>query len=265
MPEINLEKIVEENRFTIAVIFPLVGAIGFLASAEGFLPSFLSFSPWFILFGTLVMRLPLVAGLKPLVDRKAGLGLILLSLYAYFIEFVGLQTGWPYGNFEYLIELGPMVQGVPLGLPVFFIPLVVNSYLLVNLFSFDSIWKRLLLALGVILMVDLVLDPAAVALGIWSYPEGFFYGVPLSNFLGWIISGAVSITVLELCFDRSSIIQRLEEKDYMLDDLVSFVFLWGIVNLYYGNIVPVFIAVFFGTVLYDTGRFSFAFLDGKKE
>lgn len=259
MPEIDHEKIVEDNRFTIAVIFPLVGAVGFLASAEGFLPEFLSFSPWFILFGTLVMRLPLVAGLKPLVDRKAGIGLILLSFYAYFIEFVGLQTGWPYGDFEYLVSLGPMVQGVPVGLPVFFIPLVVNSYLLVNLFDFERVWERFLLTLGVILLVDLVLDPAAVALGIWSYPEGFFYGVPLSNFLGWIISGAVAVIVLELCFDRSSVIQRLEEEDYMLDDLVSFVFLWGIVNLYYGNLVPVSIAFFLGTVLYDSGRFSFAF------
>ncbi len=42
-----------------------------------------------------------------------------------------MTTGWPYGQFEYLVDLGPMLFGtVPLGLPVFFLPLVLNSYLL---------------------------------------------------------------------------------------------------------------------------------------
>jgi len=254
----DLDKLVKENRFTISVIFPLVGAIGFLASAENILPTYLAFSPFMILFGTLVMRLPLIAGLKPLINKKSGLSIVLLSLYAYFIEYVGLKTGWPYGNFEYLVELGPMVQGVPIGLPVFFIPLVVNSYLLVNLFEVDNIIKRFLYTLGFIILVDLVLDPAAVSLGIWTYAEGFYYGVPVSNFVGWILSGSIAVLILEYGFDRSKLVERLNRTDYMLDDMVSFIFLWGLVNLYYGNIVPVGIAFFFATLLYDTERFDFA-------
>ena len=263
MARFDLENFVEENRFTIAVIFPFVGALGFVASAENLLPPFLAFSPVMILFGTLVMRLPLIAGLKPLMNRKADAGILLLSLYAYLIEYVGLKTSWPYGSFEYLVELGPMVQGVPIGLPVFFIPLVVNSYLLVNLFDVETSCKRFVMTLGVILLIDMVLDPAAVALGIWSYPEGFFYGVPLSNFLGWIISGSVAVLILEYSFDRTRLVERLGEKDYMLDDMVSFVFLWGLINLYYGNIFPVSIAFFFAALLYDSGRFNLALPGGK--
>ncbi len=259
MREFDLEKFVERNRFTIAVIFPLVGAIGFIASAENLVPGFLAFSPFMILFGTLVMRLPLIAGLRPLIDRRAGFGILLLSLYAYFIEFVGLKTGWPYGSFEYLVELGPMIQGVPVGLPVFFIPLVVNSYLLVNLFDVESFFKRIFLTLVVILLIDLVLDPAAVSLGIWQYSEGFFYGVPLSNFAGWVISGAVAVLVMEYSLNLEELKKRLSEKDYMLDDMVSFVFLWGIINLYYLNIVPVIVALGLGMALHRTGRFNFAF------
>lgn len=258
MYKFDLDKLVEENRFTISILFPLVGAIGFIASAENILPSYLAFSPLMILFGTLVMRLPLIAGLKPLINRKSVLAILSLSLYAYLIEYVGLKTGWPYGNFEYLVELGPMIGGVPIGLPVFFIPLVVNSYLLVNLFEVDNFVKRFSYTLALIILVDLVLDPAAVSLGIWTYSEGFYYGVPLSNFAGWLISGSVAILMLEYGFDRSKLMDRLQEKDYILDDMVSFVFLWGIVNLYYGNIVPVSIAFFFATVLYDADRFDFA-------
>lgn len=260
MGKIDLEKVIEENRFTISVIFPLVGAFGFIASAEGFLPDFLAFNSLMILFGTLVMRLPLAAGLKPLLNRKSGTALVLLCLYSYLIEYVGLKTGWPYGSFEYLIELGPMVEGLPLGLPLFFIPLALNSYLLVNLFRVKSFFKRFFFTLSLILLVDLVLDPAAVSLGIWSYAGGFFYGVPASNFLGWVLSGSVAFIIFELGFDRLKIIERLEEKEYMLDDMVSFVLLWGIVNLFYGNILSVAISFFFATVLYDAERFDFASL-----
>jgi Predicted membrane protein len=106
----------------------------------------------------------------------------------------------------------------------------------------------------------LVLDPAAVSLGIWSYSKGFYYGVPWSNFAGWILSGSVALMLLEFGFDRSELVERLKETDYMLDDMVSFVFLWGLVNLYYGNIVPVGIVFFFATLLYLTERFDFASL-----
>ncbi|WP_414838288.1 bisanhydrobacterioruberin hydratase [Candidatus Nanosalina sp. VS9-1] len=255
----RLEKLVSDNRFTISIIFPLAGALTFLASAENFLPEILRFNPLFILSGTLVMRLPLIAGLKPLVDRKAALGLSIVAVYAYVIEFIGLKTGWPYGNFEYLVELGPMISGVPLGLPLFFIPLVLNAYLLSNLFGFKKIWKRFATSLLLVLAVDAVLDPAAVSLGIWQYSSGLFYGVPVSNFLGWILSASVVLFVLEYVFEASEIRERLENTEFMLDDFVSFVFLWGIVNLYYLNMVPVIFSVAIGLLLYRVDRFSFAF------
>ncbi|WEL23312.1 bisanhydrobacterioruberin hydratase [Candidatus Nanohalovita haloferacivicina] len=254
----RLEELVSENRFTISVVFPIVGAATFLASAEGLLPGFLEFNPFFILFGTLVMRTPLIAGLRPLIDRKAGIGILAISLYAYLIEFVGLSTGWPYGDFSYLISLGPMVHGVPVGLPVFFVPLVLNSFLLVRLYDLKDFWERFLAGVGLVLLIDAVLDPAAVALGIWSYGGGLFYGVPLSNFTGWLLSASICLLVLEYVFRDIDVESRLRSTDYMLDDMVSFVFLWGFINLYYLNPVPVLIAAGFGVALYQNGRFSMA-------
>lgn len=254
----KLEQLVSENRFTISVIFPIVGAVTFLASAEGLLPEFLEFNPYFILFGTLVMRTPLIAGLKPLINRKSAAGITAISLYAYLIEFVGLSTGWPYGEFSYTISLGPMLHGVPIGLPIFFVPLVLNSFLLVRLYDLQSFWKRFSLSVGLVLLIDAVLDPAAVALGIWSYGGGLFYGVPLSNFMGWLLSASICLLIIEYVFQDIDVEGRLRSTDYMLDDMVSFVFLWGFINLYYLNLVPVLIAAGFGTALYQNGRFSIA-------
>ena len=167
----RLDALVSENRFTIAVVFPAVGALMMVASAEGLLPDPLSFNPALLLFGTLVMRTPLVAGLLPTIDRRGAFALLALTAYTYAVEFVGVETGLPYGGFEYGIELGPMLfDTVPIGLPAFFFPLVVNAYLLVLLLSSRRAAgplgapARILAALAVVLIVDAVLDPAAVAL-----------------------------------------------------------------------------------------------------
>jgi putative membrane protein len=260
--EAGLDDLVRENRFTIAVVFPLMGAVLLVASAERLLPGLLNFNPYLIIFGTLVMRLPLVAGLAPLVDRRAAAGLLLLTAYSYGIEYVGVLTGFPYGDFEYGVELGPMLlDTVPLGLPVFFFPLVVNAYLLCLLLlgrRAASTAIRLASVIGVVLLMDLVLDPGAVALTFWQYdPAGPYYGVPWSNYAGWVLSATVAVGTLDLAFDRAGLRRRLHDCEFMLDDLVSFVVLWGLINAYFGNWVPVALAGALGAALLATDRFDF--------
>ena len=257
----RLDALVREHRFTIAVVFPLVGAVTLLASAEGLLPDPLAFNPYFVLFGTLVMRLPLVAGVAPLLDRKATLALIALTAYSYAIELVGVRTGWPYGEFTYGVDLGPMLLGdVPLGLAVFFFPLVLNAYLLVLLLlgeRAESALPRLLATLATVLLVDFVLDPGAVGIGFWTYEVQQFYGVPWSNFQGWLLSGTVAVLLFDVGFDRAGLSQRLAECEFMLDDMVSFVLLWGGINLFYTNWIPVALAALLGAGLLKTERFDF--------
>lgn len=259
--EARLDRLVAENRFTIAVVFPVVGAVLLLASALHLVDPPLRYNPGLILLGTIVMRLPLVAGLAPLFDRRAALGLGTLVVYSFGIELVGVLTGWPYGSFEYLIELGPMLFGaVPLGLPVFFLPLVVNSYLLCLLLLGESARNRVVRLLSVIitvLLVDVVLDPGAVAIGFWSYHGGIFYGVPLSNYLGWVLSATVAVVLLDFSFDYTNLAERLENCEFMLDDLVSFVVLWGSINAVFGNWIPVGVALLFAGGLVVTDRFDF--------
>jgi putative membrane protein len=260
--EARLDELVADNRFTIAVVFPVVGAALLLASAAGLVGPPLRYNPYLILFGTIVMRLPLVAGLAPLFDRRAALGTGVLVAYAFSIELVGVLTGWPYGDFSYTIELGPMIFGaVPLGLPVFFLPLVFNSYLLCLLILGDAARRRavrLVAVIATVLLIDVVLDPGAVAIGFWSYSGGVFYGVPVSNYLGWMLSATVSVFVLDYSFDRTRLRDRLKTCDFMLDDLVSFVVLWGSINAVFGNWIPVGVALVLAGGLIRTERFDVA-------
>ncbi|SEL90453.1 bisanhydrobacterioruberin hydratase [Haloferax larsenii] len=259
-----LDRLVRENRFTISVFFPLNGAVLLVASAMGWLPEPLVFNAFLILLGTLVMRSPLIVGVLPLVTRPAALGIGALTAYAYAIEYTGITTGWPYGWFEYGVELGPTVAGVPIGLPVFFIPLVMNAYLLCLLLLGDRARHtatRLGVVIATVLAMDVVLDPGAVALGFWEYyrlgPDALlFYGVPLSNYAGWVVSATIAVVLLDWGFDRDALLARLDRTEFMLDDLVSFVILWGGINLWFGNVVPVLVAGLFGIGLLRTERFD---------
>ena len=259
--EARFDRLIRENRFTIAVVFPVVGALLLVASSEDLLPPALAYNPFLILLGTLVMRSPLLAGVLPVLDRRAVIGLGALVGYAYGIEIVGVLTGLPYGDFSYAIDLGPMLFGtVPVGLPVFFVPLVLNSYLLGLLLLGERAERtavRLLTVITLVLAIDLVLDPGAVAIGFWLYPDGgFYYGVPWTNYAGWVLSATVSVALLDLAFSRSAVLERLRRCEFVLDDLVSFVILWGTINLIYLNWIPVAIAALLAGSLLRTDRFD---------
>jgi putative membrane protein len=208
-----------------------------------------------------VMRLPLIGGLAPLVDRRAGAALGLLVGYTYAIEYVGATTGLPYGEFEYAVSLGPMLFGtIPWALPLFFIPLVLNSYLLCVLLLGERARGALVRVSAIAAMVvaiDLVLDPGAVALGFWIYESGAYYGVPLLNYAGWLLSAVVATVLIDVAFDRAALLDRVRDCEYMLDDMVSFVLLWGSINAFYRAWIPVMIAAGFGIALYGLDRFDF--------
>lgn len=236
-----LDNLVLDHRFTIAVVFPVVGMTLLLLSEAAVLPSWLAFNPWLIIMGVLVMRTPLIAGIAPVLNGKAWLSILGISLYAYAVELLGVTTGYPYGSFTYGVSLGPTVNGVPIFLPVLFVPLVVNAYLFVLLSRSGrqlSSWSRALVVAGLVVLLDVILDPGAVSLGFWSYADPFWHGVSASNFAGWTVSAVITTLLLELGFNTEKITARLDTTPYMLDDMVSFVILWGGVNLYYTQWIP---------------------------
>jgi putative membrane protein len=114
-----------------------------------------------------------------------------------------------------------------------------------------------------VLAIDLVLDPGAVAIGFWAYLDGgVYYGVPASNYAGWVLSGTVATVAFDLAFDRTELIARLDERAFMLDDLVSFVVLWGLVNLAFANWIPVLLTLVLAGGLIATDRFDFDVVSG---
>jgi len=146
---------------------------------------------------SVLLALPSVVALfAHLGARRAALAVLAVSIFAYVIESVGVATGIPYGTFFYGDALGPRFLGlVPYLLPVTYVPLVIGA--VAAAWTPGRLAPRIALSALLLVFVDAVLDPGAVALGFWVWPEGGpYYGVPLSIFAGWLLSGAVSAALL---------------------------------------------------------------------
>jgi putative membrane protein len=112
------------------------------------------------------------------------------------IEALAVKTGWPYGGFAYGGFVEPTLFGLPVAVPFLWGTLVIGVWWLVSQTTKRGIPAFVLGVLS-LLLVDVTLDPPAVAMGIWSWDKvGLFYGVPLQNFAGWILSGAVGVGLL---------------------------------------------------------------------
>jgi putative membrane protein len=188
---------------------------------------------------TFLIALPsAVALFSYLGRRQAALSLLALSAFGYTIETVGVVTGFPYGSFYYGDALGHKLAGlVPYLLPISYAPLVVGAVAA----SWGSA-RRLLHALAaalLLVLMDGVLDPGAVSLGFWIWPEGGpYYGVPPTNYAGWLFSGTLAASLL-LSIGR----WRSSPPPGLLDSAIIALSFWIGVAALSGMVLPTFLGI----------------------
>lgn len=142
---------------------------------------------------------------------------ILISLSS---ELSGTSTGFPFGDYSYLSGLGYKIAGlVPFTIPLSWFYLGFSSYVLAKS-GLNALaarrsghlgWLGQLGAvlLGALLLTswDFVLDPAMsqTALPFWYWHQpGAFFGMPYQNFVGWMGTGAVFMTVAALLWRKQA-------------------------------------------------------------
>ncbi len=151
-------------------------------------------------------------------------------------ELLGTSTGLPFGDYGYLSGLGYKIAGlVPFTIPLSWFYLGFSCYIIARA-GFDNTqlpnWLRHVAAIfcGALLLTawDFVLDPAmsqtAVPFWEWKTP-GPFFGMPYSNFVGWMETGAVFMTVAALLWPKERIqLDRTQLQLPMAIYLGNFVF-----------------------------------------
>lgn len=183
----------------------------------------------------LIAAPPALALWRYLGARRAVFGLLAVSLFAYAIESVGVATGLPYGEFHYSDSLGPRLwELAPYTLPVSYLPLVLGS---VAATVGGSLPARALASAVLLVAVDGVLDPGAAALGFWVWPEGgLYYGVPASNYFGWLLSGTLASALL-LAAGRS-VWGKSSPPPGLLDGLILALAFWSGAAVFSGLLFP---------------------------
>jgi putative membrane protein len=170
---------------------------------------------------------------------KRGLLILgVLGFYALLIESSAIHTGFPYGDFIYNDLLGQKVFGLtPWTVAFAWPPILLLSYWFAHHCTrrllVQKTLKTLLLTAFFAMAIDLVLDPAAVNLGFWNWREpGFFYGVPLINFLGWLLSCFVGAAILHFLWRSKKLPESLSYSG------IAILWFWTIANIFMLQIIP---------------------------
>ena len=221
------------KKYLIIVFYSLFVSLASLSLI--FIPNALNYSGGSVL-SLCILSAPLFYFLYLKFGLKVFLKLFFsLALFASIIEYIGLVTGWPYGNFLYGGHLGYKILGVlPWTVGLSWTPLVIGVVALVYTNTQSKI-LRILLPVILLLTFDLLLDPVAVHLGMWSYLHGgIYYNVPVQNFCGWIFSGLVGTVICYFYLYKypNKTIYQLSFSFFM-----SIVF-WTIVAFGYGLTTP---------------------------
>jgi len=141
--------------------------------------------------------------------RRLGLFFGLSAVVSWIFEEIGVRTGLVFGAYHYTDLLGPKVLDVPLLIPLAWFAMTYPSYVIATCIlegrpspdrrSSGLAGWRTLLAGCVMTAWDLVMDPRQARAGAWVWPHGgAWFGVPLHNFAGWMVTTTTVYLLYEL-------------------------------------------------------------------
>lgn len=130
----------------------------------------------------------------------------LVGIMALLVEYVGENTGLPFGRYSYTEVLQPQVLGsVPLAICSAWITVVPAAFEVVR-GAAKAGWARWMLPLTatLVLLLDLQIEPVATLINsywVW-HDSGLYYGVPTLNFVSWWLVGFGMAWVLSQVLPR---------------------------------------------------------------
>ncbi|MDP9791920.1 putative membrane protein [Catenuloplanes nepalensis] len=139
--------------------------------------------------------------------RTAALLVVIAAGGGLLIEATGVATGFPFGGYDYSGQLGPKVLGVPVIIPLAWAWMTWPAWLSAGRVVSRTV-PRVLLAGAGLAAWDLFLDPQMVAAGHWSWHDTSpalpgVPGIPVTNYLGWLMFAIVVATLLSATTDRT--------------------------------------------------------------
>lgn len=159
---------------SVLIIIHLVGIVGLLTPYK---PYFSALTPFTLILSFLLL----------LVNHKKhffpwAIGLLLVGVAGYGVEVLGIQTGFPFGNYVYGKNLGVKIYDTPLLIGLNWAMLIYCTSRIFNVFK--PIYLQAGIGAALMLLYDFALEPAAIELGLWQWQGN---SIPMSNYISWFI------------------------------------------------------------------------------
>ena len=131
---------------------------------------------------------------------RAGSAALVTAVATTGVERLGTATGFPFGRYAYTRALQPQIAHVPAIVPLawFALGLPARETAHAALGARSTPGTRVVVGSAALTAWDLFLDPQMVGEGYWAWARrGVYRGIPVSNYLGWFVTGLGVMATLE--------------------------------------------------------------------
>jgi putative membrane protein len=178
----------EKASILTIALFHVVGALGFLLA--GIDTHFLSLVPWHLL---------LMAGIVIYNHDRLNVRfltfVLITSCLGFLAEFIGVHTGWLFGNYNYGHTLGLKLFDVPVMIGVNWFLLIYSTGVIMQRSRVKNTFIRVLTGGAILTFLDVLIEPIAIHFDYWHWT---FKAIPLTNYLCWFLLSALMLFIFEL-------------------------------------------------------------------
>lgn len=174
----NFQKLLTRYKETTLIsILLIIYAVGVIGLTSEYRPDFLPLS-----FVNLIISF-LIIIISRYHHNKNWYYFILFSFsIGMIVEWVGVHTGFLFGNYSYGENLGVKLFEVPVIIGVNWVTLTIITAAVADFISVKWFLKAMIAAL-LMLLLDILIEPVAIVSDYWHWKED----IPLSNFITWFL------------------------------------------------------------------------------
>jgi bisanhydrobacterioruberin hydratase len=178
----------EKEIRLILIVFFFVGFLGVAIQNTRIL--FINLTPLALLLSFLV----LITFHESAFWKKELFVFMLILLISFFIEAVGVNYGFVFGNYIYGDGLGIKILGTPLLIGINWVLLVYCTSVISEKLP-APVFLKILTASSLMLVYDVIMEQVAPKMDMWLFEGGV---APLRNYISWFILALVFQSILGL-------------------------------------------------------------------